>query len=93
MKKHASFAHTPVFEQIKRLDENGMECWSFRDLAKVLDYAEYRNFQPAIERAKEACQNSGQNVADHFVDIHEMIEIGKSGKRAVESVQLSRYAC
>ena len=93
MAKHASSTHTPVFEQIKRLDENGIEYWSSRDLAKVLDYAEYRNFQPAIERAKEACQNSGQNVADHFVDIHEMVGIGSGAKRAVESVQLSRYAC
>ena len=64
-------------EQIKRLDENGVEYWSARNLSKVLEYLEYRNFQPAIERAKEACQNSGQDVADHFVDIHEMITIGK----------------
>ena len=83
----------PIFEQIKRLDENGTECWSARDLARVLDYAEYRNFLPVIVRAKEACQNSGYAVADHFVEMHEMIEIGKGGKRSVESIQLSRYAC
>ena len=83
----------PIFEQIKRLDEYGVEYWSARDLSKVFEYLEYRNFQPAIERAKEACQNSGQNVADHFVDIHEMITIGKGGERTVESVKLSRYAC
>jgi len=45
-------------------------------LAKEFDYTEYLNFQVAIERAKEACQNSGQNVGDHFVDIYEMINIG-----------------
>lgn len=84
---------TPIFEQIKRLDENGNEYWSARDLGKVLDYLEYRNFQPAIERAKEACQNSGHQHSDHFVDMHEMIEIGKGGKRSVESIKLSRYAC
>ena len=83
----------PVFEQIKRLDKNGNEYWSARDLGKVLEYLEYRNFLPAIDRAKEACQNSGHNLADHFVDIHEMIGIGKGGKRSVESVHLSRYAC
>ncbi|MBP6810471.1 MAG: DNA damage-inducible protein D [Saprospiraceae bacterium] len=94
MKKElSSTPPPPIFEQIKRLDENGTEYWSARDLSKVLEYLEYRNFQPAIERAKEACQNSGQNVADHFVDIHEMIIIGKGGERSVESVKLSRYAC
>ncbi|MFN0013196.1 MAG: DNA damage-inducible protein D [Saprospiraceae bacterium] len=93
MAKKLPSGSAPVFEQIKRLDENGMEFWSSRDLAKVFEYLEYRNFQPAIERAKEACKNSGQNPTDHFVDIHEMIPIGKGGKRQVESVRLSRYAC
>lgn len=94
MKKELPSTTTPpIFEQIKRLDEYGVEYWSARDLSKVLEYLEYRNFQPAIERAKEACQNSGQTVTDHFVDIHEMITIGKGGERSVESVKLSRYAC
>ena len=84
--------NTPIFEQIKRLDENGNEHWSARDLAKVLEYSEYRHFLPAVERAKKACQNSGHNLADHFEDILEMIEIGKGGKRSVESIKLSRYA-
>jgi len=83
----------PIFEQIKRLDENGNEYWSARDLAKVLEYSEYRHFLPAIERAKEACQNSGHNLADHFEDILEMVEIGSKAQRQIESVKLSRYAC
>jgi len=83
----------PIFEQIKRLDENGNEFWSARDLAKVLEYSEYRHFLPAIERAKEACENSGYNLADHFEDILEMVEIGSKAKRQIESAKLSRYAC
>ena len=92
-KKLSTTPVQPVFEQIKRLEDDGTEFWSARDLSKVLEYVEYRNFLPAMERAKEACQNSGQNVADHFVDMHEMIVIGKGGTRSVESVKLSRYAC
>jgi DNA-damage-inducible protein D len=83
----------PIFEQIKRFDENSYEFWSARDLAKVLDYSEYRHFLPAIERAKEACQNSGHDLVDHFEDILEMVEIGSKAKRQIESVKLSRYAC
>ncbi|HRI62309.1 MAG TPA: hypothetical protein PK228_21355 [Saprospiraceae bacterium] len=54
MAKQLPDAHQPIFEQIKRLDKNGNEYWSARDLSKVLAYLEYRNFQPAIERAKDA---------------------------------------
>lgn len=82
-----------VFEQIKRVDENGNEFWSARDLAKVLEYSEYRHFSPVIEKAKEATVNSGQVVTDHFEDILDMVKIGSGAERPVESVRLSRYAC
>ena len=83
----------PVFEQIKRQDAQGNDYWSARDMAKVLKYSEYRHFLPVIKRAKEACTNSGQQTADHFEDILEMIGFGKGAQRTVESVKLSRYAC
>jgi len=85
--------HNSIFEQIRRIDENGNEFWSARDMTKVLEYSEYRHFIPVIEKAKEACRNSGQNFMDHFEDYLDMIEIGKGGKRPVDSVKLSRYAC
>ena len=82
-----------LFERIKKQDEHGNEYWSARDLSKVLEYSEYRHFIPVLERAKEACVNSNQEVEHHFEDILDMIEIGKTAKREVESVKLSRYAC
>jgi DNA-damage-inducible protein D len=82
-----------IFEQIKLADENGNEYWSARDMSKVLEYSEYRHFLPVLEKAREACRNSEQKVADHFEDVLDMIEIGKGGKRPVESIKLSRYAC
>jgi len=84
---------TSIFEQIRRVDENGNEYWSAREFAKVLEYVEYRNFIPVINRAKEACLNSGQKVADHFVDMNELIIAGKGAERQVDSMRLSRYAC
>lgn len=82
-----------VFEQIKETDENGNEFWTARKISKVLEYAEYRNFLPVIEKAKAACKNSGQLIENHFVDYHEMVGIGSGAERQMESVKLSRYAC
>jgi len=82
-----------VFEQIKRFDENKNEYWSARDLSRILEYAEYRNFKPVVEKAKEACKNSQQIVSDHFVEMHDMIKIGKGAERNIEDIRLSRYAC
>jgi len=93
MAKELSHKHNNLFEEIKHTDENGNDFWSSRNLSKVLEYSEYRHFLPVIERAKEACANSGQQVADHFEDILEMIHLGKTAQREVESVKLSRYAC
>ena len=82
-----------LFESIKHVDENGVEYWTSRSLWKILEYTDYRNFQTVIEKAKIACENSGQNVEDHFVDINEMVTIGSGAERQVDSVKLSRYAC
>ena len=93
MKNNITKRQLSVFEQIRRIDEHGTEFWSARDMAKILEYSEYRHFLPVIEKAQESCKNSGQSVLDHFEDILEMIVIGKGGKRQTESVKLSRYAC
>lgn len=82
-----------VFEQYKRTDKKGNEYWSARDIGKILEYSEYRHFLPVIEKAKEACKNSNQQVADHFEDFLDMVQIGSSAQRGVESIKLSRYAC
>jgi DNA-damage-inducible protein D len=81
------------FERIKRTNEAGVEFWSSRDFAEVLDYGDYRNFEGVVEKAKLSCFNSGQRVEDHFVDVTEMIEIGKGGQRPVKTIFMSRYAC
>lgn len=85
--------HHITFENIKHTDEEGNEFWLARQLASVLDYSQYRHFLPVIERAKEACLNSGQPVADHIEDVLTMVEIGSGAKRQVEDIRLSRYAC
>jgi DNA-damage-inducible protein D len=81
------------FEEIRQVDEDGNEYWSARALAGRLDYNDYRNFLKVIAKAKMACVNSGQTVEDHFVDVTDMIVVGKGARRKVEDVHLSRYAC
>src|SRR5690554_1316449 len=93
MAKELSNQKLNLFEQIRQTDENDNEYWSARDLSKALEYSEYRHFIPVIERAKEACLNSGQQITYHFEDILEMITTGKTAQRKVESVKLSHYAC
>ena len=82
-----------IFEQIKKVNEYGQEYWSARDLSKILGYTEYGKFLPAIERAKESCKNSGQNIDDHFAGVSDMVKIGSGAERTVSDYSLSRYAC
>ena len=82
-----------LFESIKHVDENGVEYWTSRSLWKILEYTEYRHFLPVVEKAKIACENSGQRIEDHFEDINEMVAIGSGAGRPVDSIKLSRYAC
>jgi DNA-damage-inducible protein D len=86
-------AASNTFERIKRVNAQGQESWSARDLARVLEYLNFRNFQPVIEKAKEACANSGYAVADHFAEMRNMVGIGSGAKRELEDWALSRYAC
>jgi DNA-damage-inducible protein D len=84
---------TNTFERIKRVNQAGAEFWSARELARVLEYTDFRNFTAVIAKAREACANSGQTVADHFVDITEMVGIGSGAQRPIEDWALSRYGC
>jgi len=82
-----------TFEGIRRVEADGTEFWLARQLARVLEYSEYRHFLPAIERAKEACKQSGYAVDDHFEDVLDMVEIGSGALRQIEDIRLTRYAC
>ena len=82
-----------TFEDIKHIDENGIEFWYARELMKVFDYKDWRYFDTVIEKAKIACQNSEITDNDHFVVSNKMVEIGSGAKRKQKDYKLTRYAC
>ena len=81
-----------VFENIKHVDEKGIEYWEARELQKVLDYKEWRKFEGVINKAKQACNVSNINIVDHFVGVDKMVKTGDS-VRNIMDYKLSRYAC
>ena len=82
-----------VFEELKKISNQGIEFWTARDMARELGYSEYRHFLPVIEKAKISCKNSDQSTKDHFEDFLDMIELGKTASRKFSNIKLSRYAC
>ena len=81
------------FEDIKHIDENGIEFWYARELQIVLNYKEWRKFENVINKAKESCKNSDINVFDCFVDVDKSIISGKGRKSIIKDYKLNRYAC
>jgi hypothetical protein len=73
---------TTTFEAHAQQTEGGIEYWLARDLQHLLGYDEWRNFNAAISKAMTACEVSGHRVADHFVGVNKMVDLG-SGTRPV----------
>lgn len=81
-----------LFDSIKHETETGEEFWYARELQVALEYTEWRNFSKVIERAKNSCQNSGNPISDHFVEVNKIVKAGATTKD-IGDIELSRYAC
>ena len=71
----------------------GVECWSARELQRLLGYSKWENFEKVIQKAKDACKNAGEQIENHFPDVRKMVKIGSDTERPVNDIALTRYAC
>lgn len=82
-----------IFDEIKQINDYGKEFWYARNLQIVLNYTQWRNFKLVIDKAKSACENSDNEINNHFADVSKMVQLGSGSEREVEDMMLSRYAC
>ena len=82
-----------TFEDIKHIDENGVEYWYARELQLVLNYKEWRKFENVINKAKESCKNTGISVLEHFVDVDKLSKRANNAEVVIKDYKLTRYAC
>jgi len=82
-----------IFEEIKRIDENGNEYWEAREFKDILEYARWRRFNEVINRTMISCDKSGMVISDHFAKAGKMVDIWSGAKRNQIDYKLSRYAC
>ena len=82
-----------TFEDIKHIDENGVEFWSARELMIILEYKQWRRFESVINKAKESCKNSDISVIEHFANVGKLSKRANNAEVEINDYKLSRYAC
>ena len=82
-----------IFENIKHIDDYGNEYWYARELSKVLEYKDWRNFLKVLNKAKDACKNSGFNIDEQLVEVNKLSKRNNNATANIQDYKLSRYIC
>ena len=85
--------NSKTFEDIKHIDENGIEFWYAREIMEVLQYSKWQNFEKIIDKAKTSCKNSDISAFEHFTDVSKTIKMPKGAEKTILDYKLTRYAC
>ena len=93
MKEIENKYNNNIFENIKHIDEYDNEFWLARELQKVLEYKDWRNFQKVIDKAITSARNSISVAEDWVVEVNKPIKTGKGKEEIVKDFKLSRYIC
>ena len=93
MKKIEDKYTNNIFENIKHIDEYGNEYWYARELSKVLEYKDWRNFLKVLNKAKDACKNSGFNIDEQLVEVNRLSKRNNNATANIQDYKLSRYIC
>ena len=93
MKKIGDKYTNNIFENIKHIDEYESEYWYARELSKVLEYRDWRNFLKVLNKLKEACNNSGFNVDEQLVEVNKLSKRNNNAVVNIQDYKLSRYIC
>ena len=84
-----------LFKQFEAIacEHEGVECWSARELQRLLRYSKWENFSKVVEKAKESCKNANIGVLEHFPDVRKVFQVGNGAEMIVDDILLTRYAC
>ena len=93
MKEIENKYNNNIFESIKHIDEYDNEFWLARELQKVLEYKDWRNFQKVINKAITSAWNSISVAEDWVVEVNKPIKTVKGKEEIVKDFKLSRYIC
>ena len=80
-----------IFENIKRIDDYGNEYWYAGEPSKVLEYKDWRNFLKVLNKAKDACKNSGFNIDEQLVEVNRLSKRNNNATANIQDYKLSRY--
>ena len=93
MKNELEIYKEQNFEEIKHINDDGMEYWYARELAKVLEYKSWDKFKNVLKKSIIACEKSNNDSKNHFVQMGKMVKLGSGAERKIDDFVLTRYAC
>ena len=67
------------FESIKHIAGDDSEFWYARELVRVLEYTQWRNFAKVIDKAMLACKNSGYSADQCFAEVSKTSKMPNGG--------------